>query len=365
VLEHFYGPQQVTKDAPVLSTTSGVYNAVYGAQAFSQLNNEANAFALLPKRPWTKSGWRVVTADAGSSGDGGLAENGNLPATTKPTIVEVSTKAKQVVHTFDVSYLHEGYVQKGDDAIGDMEFLRGYFATKHAKAINQQLLQDADTLATNSFESVDRVTFSTAARSNLSYDDGDEDIYGIDRSAQSWADAVVDENSGTDRTLTAEIIRDNLATLEANGARTNVILTGNDTKFKIFGIFENQVRYPGVLQQGQMAQVGINGVQTDAGITAGARVATLWGIPIFTTQAVTKDTISRIYLLDTTENEETGVPRLFFALMYPTMYFESGMSASNPDPFAVNRTGTEGLYYTAGELICTFFKAQGSIRDLQ
>jgi len=366
LLEHFYGPQQVMKaDAPVISTTTGVYNAIYGAQAFSQLNNEANAFALLPKRPWTKSGWRVITADAGSSADGGLAENATLPDTTKPTFAEISTKAKQVGHTFDVSFLQEGYVNKGDDAIGDMEFLRGYFATKHAKAINQQLLVDADTLAGNSFESIDRVAFSAAANTALSYTSGDEDIYGIDRSANSWADAVVDHNSGTDRNLTADLIRDTLATLETNGARTNVILTGNDTKYKIFGLFENQVRYPGVLQQGQVAQIGINGVQTDAGITAGARVATLWGIPIFTSQAVAQDTISRIYLLDTTENEETGVPRLFIALLYPTMYFESGMSAANPDPFAVDRTGTEGMYYTAGELICTFFKAQGSIRDLQ
>jgi len=41
------------------------------------------------------------------------------------------------------------------------------------------------------------------------------------------------------------------------------------------------------------------------------------------------------------------------------------MSAANPDPFAINRLGTQGIYYTAGELICTFFKAQGSIRDLK
>ncbi len=70
-------------------------------------------------------------------------------------------------------------------------------------------------------------------------------------------------------------------------------------------------------------------------------------------------------MLDTTENEETGVPRLFIALMYPTLYFEAGMSAANPNPFPINRLGTQGMYYTAGELICTFFKAQASVRDLK
>lgn len=367
LLQKYYGPQTVQKvNAPVISTTTGVYNAIYGAQAFSQLNNEGNVFALLPKRPWNISGWRVITADAGSTAGGGVTENGTIPDTIKPTFAEVSTKAKQVSHTFDVSYLQEGYVKKGDDAIGDMEFLRGYFATLHAKRINEMLCVDANTLAGDNFESIDRVTGSYAGLiTNLSYTAGDEDIYGIDRSSNSWADAVIDENSGTDRYVTDDLIRDNLATLENNGGRTNIILTGNDTKYRVFGLYENQVRYPGVLSKDVSVQIGINGVNTDEGLGVGMRVATVYGIPLFASQAVTKDTISRIYLLDTTDNDETGVPRLFMSLLYPTLYFESGMSANNPDPFAINRFGTQGIYYTAGELICTFFKAQGSIRDLK
>ncbi len=363
LLTKFYGNDVNKSDAPVLTTTTGVYNAVYGAQAFSQLNNEANAFALLPKRPWEKSGWRVITADAGSAADGGVEENGTLPETTKPTFAEISTKPKQVMHNFDVSFIHEGLVAKGDDALGDMEFLRGYFATKHAKAINGQLLVDGDTLAGYGFESIDRVTASAAYATAVSWTAADEDIYSIDRSSNSWADAVVSHNSGTDRYLTDDLIRDTLASLENNGAKTNVMLTGNDTKWRIFGLYENQVRYPGVLDKSVSVQIGINGVNTEEGLGVGMRVATVYGIPLFTSQNVAKDTISRIYLLDTTENAETGVPRLFISLLYPTLYFESGMSAEGP--FAIGRTGTEGMYYTAGELICTFFKAQGSIRDLK
>ncbi len=367
LLEYYYGPQMVQKvNAPILSSTTGVFNAIFGAVAFSQINNEANVFGLLPKRPWEKSGWRVLTADAGSTAGGGVTENATLPDTIKPTIAEITATVKQVVHSFDVSFIQEGLVNKsGDDALGDMEFLRGYFAVLHAKRINEQLLVDADTLAGNNFESIDRVAFSAAAQSALSYDAGDDDIYGINRGNNSWADAVVDHNSTTDRFVDDDVIRDTLATLENNGAKTNLIITGNDTKWRIFGIYENQVRYPGVLKADQLVQVGINGVQTDEGITAGIRVATIHGIPLFAAQAVTKDTISRIYMLDTTDNDETGVPRLFIALLYPTLYFESGMSAANPDPFAINRLGTQGMYYTAGELICTFFKVQGSIRDLK
>ena len=352
-------------DAPVLTSTTGYFNAVYGATAFSQLNQEDNVFALMPKYPWQHSGYRALTADAGSTADGALAENGTIPDTIKPVLAEIDVSPKEVAHTFDVSFRQENLVAAGDDAIGRMDFLRGYFAVLHAKRINEQLCVDADTLASTKFESIDRVTFSTAARIALSYTDGDEDIYGIDRSANSWADAVVDQNSGTDRFLTAALIRDNLATLEAAGARTNIILTGSDTKYKIFGIYEDQVRYGGLLKKDELVRIGVNGVDTEEGIGAGIRVATVHCIPLFVSQAVQKDTISRIYLLDTTMQEGTGIPRLGIGLLSPTLYFESGMSASPANPFAINRIGTEGMYYTSGELICTFLAAQGSIRDLK
>jgi len=367
MLNHYYGPQMVAKvDAPVISTTTGVYNPVFGAMAFSQLNNEANVFGLLPKRPWRKSGWRVITADAGSTAGGGVAENGDIPDTIKPTFAEISTKPKQVAHAFDVSYIQDGFVNvSADDATGGMEFLRGYFATLHAKRMNEMLCVDGDTLAGNNLESIDRVTASAALATAMGWTAGDEDIYDIDRSSNSWADAQVSHNSGTDRTLTDTLISALLATLATAGARTNLMITGNDTKWRLFDIYENRVRYPGVLKQDVLMKVGINGVETEEGIGAGIRVATVYGIPLMSSQAVQQDTISRIYLLDTTENEGTDYPRLFIALMYPTLYFESGMSAANPNPFAVNRFGTEGVYYTAGELICTFLAAQGSIRDLK
>ena len=368
MMNHYYGVESVGKaDDPVLTTTNGVYNPVFGAMAFSQLNNEANGFGVLPKYPWQKSGWRVITADSGATADGGAAENGALPDTDKPDFAELSTKPKQVIHTFEVSMVQEGLVQKGDDNIGDMEFLRSYFATLHAKRINEQLFVDVDTLAGNGFESLDRVcsSYSEVSDATISLDAGDSDIYGQDRdAAASWADAVVSHASGTDRTLTLEIIRDTLATLESNGARTNLIITGSDTKHKIFGLAETNVRYAGVLEQNQMVKVGINGVETEEGIGYGVRVAMVYGIPMFVSHAVQKDTISRIYLLDTTENEG-GIPRLGIALLHPTMYFESGMSAADRNLFSIGTLGTKGAYYTSGELICTFFKAQGKIRDLQ
>lgn len=367
--EYYYGSDgHVAKtDAPVLSTTTGVYNAVYGAQVFNQLNTEANGWALLPKIPWQKSGWRVITADAGTTGDGGTTENGAVADSIKPTFKEISTKPAQVQHVYEVSMLHEGLVTKGaDDSTGDLAFLRGYFATLHVKRLNEQLFIDGDTLASagNTIESLDRVTASYAYATAVSWTAGDEDIYGIDRSANSWADAIVSHNSGTDRVLTMEIIRDTLALGAQAGARTNVIITGNDTLYRIFGLAESQVRYAGVVSRDALVQIGINGVQTEQGLGFGLRVATVYGIPAFGVQAVQKDTISRIYLLDTTENED-GTPRLFIAVMWPTLNYESGMAAADKNPFSIDTLGTKGMYYTCAQLICTRLNVQMSIRDLK
>ena len=42
---------------------TNVWNAIYGAQAWYQLNTESNLFGVLPKLNWDKSGFRVTTFD--------------------------------------------------------------------------------------------------------------------------------------------------------------------------------------------------------------------------------------------------------------------------------------------------------------
>ena len=46
-----YGSGDILKaDAPLLSTTAGTYQAIYGRKVWSQLNQEFNAFSILPKK---------------------------------------------------------------------------------------------------------------------------------------------------------------------------------------------------------------------------------------------------------------------------------------------------------------------------
>jgi len=351
-------------DAPVLSTTTGVYNAIYGAEVWRQLNQADNAFGLLPKVPFLKSGWRVITAraDAITTPTGGVAEGGALPETVKPTIKEISTKPKHVVRTFNNSIIQE-YLSKvsNDDAVGDLEFLKAYFGIEHKEHIDAMLLQDVDTTANTNFESIDRVcsSYSEVSDSTLGIDANDADIYGQDRdAAASWADAYVNHNSGTDRSLTDALIRTLLTNVETNGGRPTFLLTGRDTYSDIQGLYGDQARYNNPMKDLNI-KVTVNGIETVEGAEAGMNVATIYGLPLFKDVHVTKDTKSRIYALDTSNPENFEYGRLHFAVAQPTSYYESR------DFFALNALNNEGMYLTMGELRCTFFAAQGKLRDLQ
>jgi len=117
-------------DVAGLSGASGLadlYNRAYGQKVWSMLNQEVNALAMLAKRPYTTSGWRVLKKRAeGGSGStfdvtlsgaatargvdapsadniGGVAENASLgtgndiPAIT-PEYTKLYTSPKTVAH---------------------------------------------------------------------------------------------------------------------------------------------------------------------------------------------------------------------------------------------------------------------------
>lgn len=370
MLNAFYGnavdTNKITK-SNYATTVTGLRQRTYGAMAFSQFNQEANGFAILPKRPWDYSGYRAMTAKAGSAADGGVAEGGTVPEPIRPTFLQIDINPKTVSHTFEVTMVHDLLAKKSrDDIFGSFEEARPITAAKHVEALNQQLLLDGNTLAGDRFESIDRVTASTAAASAASWTTGDEDIYGIDRSANSWADAVVDFDAGDeDRTFRLEMVEDMLGALEGNGARTNLLLTNTDTKWRVISQAQSSVRYDGVVAQNQEYFIGINGVETEKGMNLGVRVATVYNVPMFASKDVPKDTIGRIYALDTTVDAGTDKPRLHIAMLQPTMYFETGPSAADQNPFVLNKFSSRGGFVTVGELVCTRLNCQGSIRNLK
>tara|TARA_R110002124_G_scaffold260064_2_gene425993 strand:- start:26 stop:1189 length:1164 start_codon:yes stop_codon:yes gene_type:complete len=360
----YSGSELLKADAPMLSTTAGTYQAIYGRKVWSQLNQEFNAFSILPKKPWDRSGWRVITAEPSFTLGGGVAENATLPDTTKPTFQHVAAKPKTIAHTFDMSEVAI-FLNDKDDGLGDIRsVLKEEMGKHHAKHVNKMLTTDIDTPAGNDFESLDRITAGylagAAAKLGISVDgdavsaDTDLDIYSIDRSANTWSNAEMDVNTvggaQVNRTLSLDHLDGMFQKIWERGGNPKVILTGYDTLMRIQQLLQSQQRF---MEEKRVVPT-FNGVKGVPGIEAGFIVSTYNGVPIIPTKDMADDGISRIYFLDT--------DYMYFCTAIPTQYYESGIETG--DPFAINRLGQEGLYRTMGEIWTTFFGGQGSIRDL-
>jgi|TARA_R110000803_G_scaffold17456_9_gene46984 hypothetical protein len=353
----YTGSELLKADSPMLSTTGGTYQAIYGRKVWSQLNQEFNAFSILPKKPWDRSGWRVITGRPNSGVvHGGVAENATLPETVKPTFQHIAAKPKTIAHTFDMSETAIFLADK-DDGMGDIRsVLKEEMGKHHAEMVNKMLLVDADDVAGNNFESLDRITASDATMgqdTNWVTAAADLDIYSIDRSANSWSDAETNLGAaGADRVLSLDQIDDLFQKLWVRGGNPKVMLTGYDTLMRLQQLLQSQQRF----MEEKRVTPTYNGVKGVPGMEAGFIVATYNGIPIIPTKDMDDDgNLSKIYYLDT--------DYLHFSTAIPTQYFESGIETG--DPFAINRLGQEGLYRTMGEVWTTFFGAQGSIRNLK
>lgn len=350
----YSGSELLKADSPMLSTTAGTYQAIYGRKVWSQLNQEFNAFSILPKRPWDRSGWRVITGKPnGGALHGGVAENATLPETVKPTFQHVAAKPKTIAHTFDMSETAIFLADK-DDGLGDIRsVMKEEMGKHHAEMVNKMLLTDTSTVAGNNFESLDRITVGNNQMvSGTHYDAGDEDIYSIDRSTNTWAFAEDNaDSSSTNRNLSLDQLDTLFQNIWERGGNPKVILTGYDTLMRLQQLLQSQQRF----MEEKRVTPTYNGVKGVPGIEAGFIVATYNGVPIIPSKDVTKDGISRMYFLDT--------DYVYFSTAIPTQYYESGIETG--DPFAINRLGQEGLYRTMGEIWTTFFGAHGSVRDLQ
>ena len=356
-------------DAPVISSTTGVYNPIYGAKAWVMLNQEINVWSVLPKIPWNQSGWRVITARSATKGTGGVAENGAIPATTKPTWALLKATPRSIAHPFSASEVMQFLGENGaDDTLGDtMGALREYFAKEHPEHLNKMLMEDASAEALAA--GADRTTtdqYDLESLDRIISNDSEEDAFGstyhhwfdpwgttVDRDSGTTYDSYVSHASGIDRTFTMDMLDTAIRSIKVNsGYRPNVIITGEDTLERIVQEQMTMQRYVDVSVGN--AGISVDGVKTE-GIDTGMNVASYRGIPIITSQDVPQDTISRIFFVNT--------DFLKIKVAKPTQYFETGMSKG--DPFGIGKLGDEGMYRTMAEVVCFNFLAQGKIRDLE
>jgi len=397
---------------------TSLYNMVYGQKVWSMLNQEINPLSILPKRPYTTSGWRVMTKrpiggsdpafglgttdwatgdsmDAPNADEiGGVDENHELDSTgLRPIAPEYTTlymSPKTVAHMFDYSEL-AAEMAKIDDGIGDLRALiREDMGKLHAEVQSKMLVMPLENYDKTAYADIERnytslmKIVSSSAEMNAINDNhtamgtstaaGATDlpqmttIYGStlrDLTAgaaanPSFLDSQVDYGSGyaaaNVRGLTLTLLNNMIQNLRTAGGTPTVILTGYDTIQNLGDLLQSQERF---LERKEIMPTH-NGVKGVKGREVGFRVATYFDIPLIPAKDMPKtgaaaSKISDMLFLDT--------DHLWLAVMKPTQYFEDGINHGNP--FGVKVLGNRGLFRTMGEVGCTFFKGQGKITNIQ
>ena len=127
-------------------------------------------------------------------------------------------------------------------------------------------------------------------------------------------------------------------------------LTGYDTLYNLKGKLSVLSNSLGQFDLRAQGAASLNGVAGEAGLNFDTRVGYYDGIPIFVSQHVTKDTASKIYLLDKTA--------MALRIAAPTTYVDN-------TNLAVRQVlSREYAFITAGELVAYKRNTSGSIRDL-
>ncbi len=350
--------------------TPGYRNAVFGSEVFSTVNHEANAFALVENRAWTKSGERTITGFGEQLGTGGTGENAEIRDTEKPEIDQFKQTAKTVQHSFDVSQVRQLLSETDDDDIEDpFGFLRRYYGEgtqhqsgmgMHPKHMNVQLLEPIDELGPagdrDNLLSIDQIISNEAEVSIGGVDDAAGDVYDFDRSNGEFESNVV-HNNGDLRTFTIDLLDDTIRLVKQNSGKNPVdddnyfFLTNHDT----FQRIEEEVGGKERLEA-ERVSVGLNGVESQPGDDVGITVQSYKQIPIFESVDVPQDGIGRVYLVDSS--------MMYMKVLLPTQFYSSGTEV-NEDPYAIDRLGNQGLFVTIAETVTPDPSSHAKIRDLQ
>lgn len=368
--------QMIAKDVGTVGTALGTpyFNVVYGYQLWLQLNREMNAFAMLPKTTWARSGWRVVTAWGTTANAIATSETGALPQPTYTTLQVLKTTPKVQALSFELSTVLEDLAGLSQDDIAmNMHNARIVRGMEFGKLLNQQLLLRA--IGRNASDSygvsdipnnllpIDLIV-SGYPESTLAVGGSaigsKVNVYGADRStAASVLDAYVDYSSdGTNRTLTDAMIRNAIQKARARGGNPTVVLTGYDTFAAIQGLYMTFIRYLPMSET--QITFTMNGVSTAEGANVGIKVAALYGLPLITSVDTPSDPngIQRIYILDTSDVEGYGVPRAGISVLRPIEYFEGR------DIVYLGKSVIRGVYRFVGDTVFRHLAGQAKIRDI-
>lgn len=348
-------------DDPLISSDAGIINPMYGKVVWDWLNKKATLWSLLPKKPWERSGFRVITADR-SGKVTGVAEDGTLPDTDHPTRLAVLNQLSQGMTRWEVSR-KASLLSEIEDGIDAWPQERAYQAEAHVSGLNEQIFADAytavDTSAAtdkkgNDFETLDRMISSGAEEGHRGgTGSGQFDVYAAagDRDSGTTFDSVVDENNDTDRPLTLKMINDLIKSTVNNGADpdSQFFVTGLETLHDWEDLLGGYMRW----EEARVTK-GLNGVSTQPGSDVGFMVSAYKGRPIFTDIDVPEDGAPGIYLVDKRF--------MYLKIRVPTIYVETDPGAHM---LLQDKLKRQAAFITTGQLECTRFNVHGKIRDLE
>ena len=412
-------------DVAGLSGASGLadlYNRAYGQKVWSMLNQEVNALAMLAKRPYTTSGWRVLKKRAeGGSGStfdvtlsgaatargvdapsadniGGVAENASLgtgndiPAIT-PEYTKLYTSPKTVAHLFEFSELALE-MAKIDDGVGDLRSLvREDMGKHHAEVQNKMLLMPLEAYDQVITGSDNRVNVNKNYTSLLKICSSSQEMEAmvdasmLDDSTSSTGGLTATLSTifgATDRQLVSNAYNTSFLDAEvdygagyaAGDARVLTLTIINDMlrrlrenggSPKVILTGYDTIQHLGDLLQAQerfMDRKEVipthSGVRGVKGREVGFRVATYYDIPIIPCKDMPRTGQGAANKLSDILVLDTD--HLWISVLKPTQYFEDGIDHGNP--FGVGTLGNQAMYRTIAETGCSFFKGQGKITNL-
>ena len=357
----------IKKSATELTTADADYfNVMFGASVFNQLNTRSEVFKLLDKEGWTQSGWRVMYQRHANTT--GIAEGAALGTADQPELKEMSATIKEVSTRWDTTTRAELLADADDGIKGLAAFLRKENGEAHAFYLDKQLLASVNTSddatvaqddSNDNFESIDKMTTSTAAvAADSDIPNHIEDMYLVDRGAAGYTEwmqpaaCIQGSTEGTAEALTIDKLDTLIRSSLENGANYQDLffLTGHDTLYNLKSKLTVLSNSLGQFDIRQQAATALNGAASEGGLNFDTRVGYYDGIPIYVSQHVTKDTASKIYLLDKTA--------MSLRIAAPTTYIAS------ENLVTTNALKKQFAFITAGELIVKRFNTSGKITDL-
>jgi len=351
-------------DAPIVSSTTGVFTAVSQAMLFAGISNQHNFWSAAPKKRHDRSAFRYVTARGKTSG-GGLADAVATPDTVKPTLARPTVTMKLEAVHFDMGAIMQDLGDVGGDDALTWGAFQDYMAQEFQLVLENDITEDNGTLASNNFESLDRVTGSNTEIANIddgngaAYQANDLDIYGQDRDAGATAfDAFVSRGAAVS---VAEVDRDFTGAPLINALFQNVApfwdSWDNKLFFSPYDVMEALNEIEGAASRyvtQTFVRTGVNGVQTIPGREGGFAVNSYRGIPWLNSPSLQSDTIGRVYLVD--------LDYLWVDLLRPPTVLDSGRDTNY---VLMQKYSREAANYVEGELYAPRFPVHAKLRGLK